>query len=482
MKIPSRFKPHPLLLAAALSAALSACALPIAPATKAVEAPTRWYAPLPHDGRTAELDRWWQQFDDPLLSRLIAASQNASPTLASAAARIAQARAARVASGAASTPSVQALASAERGKDVPGGSITTSSAGGLQVSWEIDLFGGLAAGRSAAQARYESAHGSWHDARVSLAAEVATSYTSLRACEAQLVIAAADAGSRAETARLTAQATRAGVQTPAQEALARASAAQGAVNLSQQRAQCELSVKSLVALTAIDEDQLRVELAGATARVPQPASFAVGSVPAQALSQRPDLFVAERDVIAAAADIAQSQAQLWPRLTLGGSIGPARVQTPMASANGTVWSVGPVQLTLPVFDGGVLRSDIEAAQARYDEATALYRARLRSAVNEVESALVTLNSVAERSADTQIAAEGFRASFVASQSRQRAGVASLFELEDARRSDLAAQIAVIDLQRESTTAWISLYRALGGGWQPEQSEALSTAPTTQRNS
>jgi len=119
---------------------------------------------------------------------------------------------------------------------------------------------------------------------------------------------------------------------------------------------------------------------------------------------------------------------------------------------------------LPLFDAGTRRANVSAAQARYDEAGALFRARLRSAVREVEEALVALQSTDDRSTDARIATEGYAASFRATEARYRGGLASLYELEDARRLALQAQIALIDLQRERSTAWISLYRALGGGW------------------
>ena len=342
--------------------------------------------------------------------------------------------------------------------------IATTGSSGLQASWEIDLFGSRRAAADASQARLESAQAAWHDARVSLAAEVATRYTGLRACEAQALRTLADAQSREQTARLTDETQRAGLQSPANAALSRASAAQGRANATQQQAQCELDLKSLVALTGITEPALREALAPTAATVPQPAQFAVDRVPAQALAQRPDLVAAERDLLAAHAEVAEARAQRLPRITLAGSIAASRMDSGMASSDGTLWRIGPLAVTLPIFDGGTRRANVQAAKARHDEAASAYRAKLRNAVREVEQALVTLQSTDRRSADAQTAAEGFRASLAATEARQRGGLASLFELEDARRSDLQAQTALIDLQRERVQAWIALYRALGGGW------------------
>jgi NodT family efflux transporter outer membrane factor (OMF) lipoprotein len=426
--------------------------------------PAAWQAPRPDASPATDLARWWQQFDDPLVATLIERAQAASPSVAAARSRIEQARAARVAAGAALGPSVDASAQAARGRPDLASPLGNSASFGVQAGWEIDLFGGVAAGRDAAQARLDGARAGWHDARISVAAETASTYLAYRACEAQLAVSERDAASRAETARLTGLAAQAGFQPPANAALARASAAQGSASVTQQRASCTSLLKGLVALTASDEPALQGELAAAAGRLPQPAQIALDAVPARALAQRPDLISAEREVLAAAAEVDQARAQRLPRITLAGSIGQARFSGGGFTQDGTVWSLGPLAVTLPLFDGGRRTAQVDAAAARLEESGSAYRARLRAAVREVEDALIALQSSAARSDDARIAAEGFDASYRATESRYRGGLASLFELEDARRSALAAQGALIELQRERVAAWISLYRAVGGGW------------------
>ncbi len=429
-----------------------------------MNAPTRWQAPLPHGGQLSGLGQWWQQFDDPLLVSLIDAAQAVSPSIASAASRIEQSRAARVAAGAALLPALDATASAQRGRQDLLSAVGSSASVGAQVSWELDLFGARRNAREAAQARLEGAQAGWHDARVAVAAEVASSYTELRACEAQLEQARADSASRNETSRLTELSMKAGFEAPASAALARASAAQGNSLLTQRRAQCDGLVKGLVGLTGVAEPALRSQLEAGRARLPMPAPPVIASVPAQALAQRPDLLSAERAWVAAGADVAHAQAARYPRIGLNGNIGAARFESGFGYQSGTLWTVGPVTVSLPLFDGGTRRANVGAAQARFDEAGALYRGRLRTAVREVEVALVSLQSTVDRSSDAQVASEGFAASFRATEARFKGGLASLFELEDARRSAVQAQVALIDLQRERASAWIALYRALGGGW------------------
>jgi NodT family efflux transporter outer membrane factor (OMF) lipoprotein len=457
-------------------AALSACAsVPAAPDSTVLVAPA-WQAPLPHGGRLAELDQWWSQFDDPLLAYLVVAAEAVSPSIASAGARIAEARASRTGADAALLPRLDATASASRGRPDLVLPLATTSNAGLQASWELDVFGGNRAARDAAEARLGGAEATWHDARVIVAAETATQYIGLRACEARLAETRLDASSRAETARLTGLSMESGFESRASAALTRASAAQGLFLVKQQAEQCDLAVKGLVALTGIAEPELRASLVGAEARLPEPAALAVPSVPAAALAQRPDVFARARAVIAASADIDQARAAQWPRITIGGSIGAARFDAGAGSLSGTTWSIGPVAVSLPLFDAGARRANVVAARARYDEATSGYGATLRGAIRDVEDALVTLKGTADRSTDAQVAADNFEVSFRAAEARYKSGFGTLFELEDARRSALVAQITLIDLRRERVAAWIALYRALGGGWtEPDDARTASTS-------
>lgn len=395
---------------------------------------------------------------------VIEAAQTASPTVAAARLRVQQARATRVAAGSALWPTLDGVASASRSDTQPPAPPATGRQAGLQTAWEIDLFGANRAAASAAQARLEGAQAGWHEARVSVAAETANSYVSLRTCERQLAVTNDDRQSRAETARLADLIAQAGFTAPATAALARASAAEASARATQQRAQCDLEVKALVALSALPEPRLRDKLALPWTELSQAATLAVLSVPAQVLAQRPDVFRAAQEVPAASADIGSAQAQRFPRLSLSGSIAAGRVRTGDVTTDLQTWSIGPLALTVPIFDGGRRAANVDAAQARYEEAAVRYAARVRQAVREVEEAMVNLESARARGKDAQVAADGYRVSLAATQARYQSGLASLIELEDARRTLLAAQTALVTLQRDRVAAWIDLYRALGGGW------------------
>lgn len=474
---------------------LAACAVPRPPEQVAAPTPAQWQTPLPagtaalpHGGSMPSLAEWWRQLDDPLLVELIVAAEAASPTVASAQARIGEARAARVAAGAALVPNLNGSLSASRGNSPTSGFSTGATSGtstdippittqqaGLLSSWEIDLFGGLRASRDASQARYAGADARWHDARVSVAAETANAYLAERACRRQLVVSTSDAQSRAESARLTELSAQAGFTAPADAALARASAAEAAGRLTQQRALCSVQQQALVALTGIEGTVLAPKLAAAPIDVTLPAVQAVYSVPAEALAQRPDVYAAELDVAVASGEAGAALAQRFPRLSLQGSIAVLKVRGGGFSETLDTWTLGPLALNVPIFDGGTLAANYDAAKGRYDESVALYRANVRRAVSEVEQALINLQSTNDRAADADTAVRNYQISFDATQARYTTGLASLFDLEDARRTLFVSQTARVALQRERAEAWVSLYRAMGGGWMRPESVATSTS-------
>jgi multidrug efflux system outer membrane protein len=201
--------------------------------------------------------------------------------------------------------------------------------------------------------------------------------------------------------------------------------------------------------------------------LPQPAMFRIDALPARVIAQRPDIAAAERQLAAASADIGNAEAARYPRLTLSGNITPTRIAIGNAPALSlTTWSIGP-SLEVPLIDGGRRSANIDAMRAQYAAAESAYRSRVRNAVREVEEALVRLASAAERATEAEAAARGYRANLAAAQSMLRAGLGSALDLEEARRPSLAADAAVAALAQERLAAWIALYRAVGGGWEPD---------------
>jgi NodT family efflux transporter outer membrane factor (OMF) lipoprotein len=458
-------KTHPTPLAAlALALGLSGCANFMPPTQMDAEVALQWQAPLPHQGTVVGLGQWWQRQGDPVLAELIDAAQAVSPSVAQALARLEAARANRTVANAALLPSLEASASASRGLNQPNVPLATTQTVGLQAAWELDLVGANRAVSRAADAQVQGVQAQWHDARVSVAAEVANSYYSLSTCTQLLSVARQDAASRQETARLAELSAKAGFTAPSAAALARASAADGSSRVTQQAATCELDTKALVALTGLSEPDLKKKLTPALMKPAQAAPFLIASLPAQTLAQRPDVFAAERDVMVASAQVGYAKAQRLPHLSLNGNIGTMRTTSQGNTTNLDTWSFGPLTLSLPLFDGGQRAANVTSAEANYSQAVAVYRSKVRQAVREVEEALVNLQSADARKSDAEVSTSGYAESLQATQSRYSQGLASLVELEDARRSSLAAQSAQLALALERNRAWVALYRALGGGF------------------
>nr|WP_295773907.1 efflux transporter outer membrane subunit [Rhodoferax sp.] len=455
------------LIPLAVALALSACSTFMPPAQVDVVTPAQWQAPLPHQGSVGSLTQWWDQQGDPLLVELIAAAQAVSPSISQALARVETARAQQATARSALLPNLNAQYAASRGVGQPNFPVTTTQQLGLQSAWEIDVVGANRAVSRAALANVQGTQAQWHDARVSVAAEVANLYYSLSTCQQQLALARRDAASRQETARLTEINAKVGFLAPSVSAMARASAADGNSRLTQQSALCDLDTKGLVALTAIPEPDLKAKLAAALVKTARAAPISVASVPAQTIAQRPDVFSAERDVVVASAQVGNAKAQRLPRLSLNGSIAGTRLTTGGVDQDGTTWSFGPLAVSLPLFDAGQRAAAVTASEANYEAVVMAYRVKVRQAVREVEEALVNLQSTAARTDDAIVSTRGYAESLSATQSRFGQGLASLVELEDARRNALASESSQLALALERNRAWVALYRALGGGFEPD---------------
>jgi outer membrane protein, multidrug efflux system len=446
-------------------------------------APLPQMPPLPHDGKPTNLVAWWTAWKDPALTALLAAAQQENTTIAQAAARIQQARATYTGQSSALFPAFTANASDTRSKGGQAAQFGGPGANDVQRSrnlsldavWEFDVVGGARRVREASNRRIDARHADWHDARVSVAAEVATQYVNLRTCEVLLVGYEVDAKSRAQTARLVGLKEAAGFESPANAALSTASSAEANARLVQQRAECDLLVKVLVELTGSREAWMRQTLAPGHAQLPSVKAFAVETVPASAISQRPDVASAELELAASMSEIGVAMADRFPRLSLTGSIGHSSFVGAGIESRGRSWSYGPL-ISLPIFDAGKRAANVDLARARYDESLASYKAKTLRAVREVEDALVRLDSASRREADSVQALAGYQKFLVAAEARVRVGAGSLPELEEARRSVVAAQGSAVGVTRERLTSWISLYRALGGGWDPATS-SLQTAST-----
>lgn len=458
----------PIRTAAALIAVtllLTGCASAPDRRQPATRLPDQWQSD--QSPRGLDVQTWWTRFQDPTLARLLQAARQDSPTLAQAVAAIDKARASRASAESGLWPSLNASADATAAGSLKKDSGTRTegktASGGLDASWELDLFGRTRGSVVSASALIQAREADWHDGQVSLAAEVATDYVDYRACRIRQGYYEAEADSQSKTKELTRIAARAGFTAPAEVRLAEASEASTRATALAQRTECEVLLQTLVALTGMAEPELRQALDAGPATLPTPEGLRVTAVPADLLRQRPDVYAAERALASARALIGVAEAERWPSLTLSGTIALTGTQ---GGASTAPWSFGPA-LTLPVFDAGRISADIRSARADYDSALATYQQAVRDAVKEVEQALVRLDSMAARESEASRSAAGYRAYLQATEQNWRTGGVSLLDLEIARRASITADLTLLELQQNRLENWIALYKAVGGGWQAD---------------
>ncbi|WP_394778340.1 efflux transporter outer membrane subunit [Undibacterium sp.] len=456
------------------SAALHACwvTAPHPDAQTLIKPGAQWEAPAPSaDGQaqpSSSSSQWWAAWNDTTLTNLQARALQDNTSLAQAAARIAQARADAAAAGAALWPALdlRGAYASTRSPLQPPPVKQTYAIGGLDARWEIDLFGAVENTRNGSLARVAARENEWQDARVSMIAEVANTYVALRTCEMQRDIAQKVANSQALSQKLFQQRISSGFISAVELAQNSSVLATAMTQLQQQKTECAVTVKSLTVLTGIPEAELRPLLAEHTAQIPQPASFVVENMPAKVLLQRPDLRAALQNLTAAASEIGVAEAKRYPSLSLMGSVGRYSFSISGQTQQGNSWFFGPV-LDIPLFDAGSRRAAVDNANARYEEMLAAFKQRTLLAVKEVEEAMLRVDAANNNLMQQQKIDEAREIAMQASEAGLKAGSYSVLDREEVKRQQLLGSQQKISLQRDQASAWIALYKAVGGDWQAD---------------
>ncbi len=440
-------------------------ALPIAPAgwSRAPDSAAVIRVEAPGD-----LSRWWQVFEDPSLSGLVEEALRGNTDLASAQARLREARARRTVAAAGRLPEVGASVTARRtgsSETLGSGNTRNAFAAGFDASWELDVFGGVRRSVEAAEADVQASEANLQGTQVSLAAEVALNYVDARAYQLRLAIARDNLASQAETLQLTDWRAQAGL-------VSRQDVEQARANLEQTRAQ----IPALESGLAAAEHRLAVLLGQAPGSqgarlaagggLPQaPASIAVG-IPADTLRQRPDVRAAERALAAETARLGVAEAARYPDFRLSGSIGLEALTFVGLGDGGAGTHSLLAAVAAPIFNAGRLRAQVEIQDAVRERAQATYESTLLKALEEVENALVALARSRERE---QALASGFDAARNAAalaRDRYSAGLIDFQAVLDTERSVLSLQDSLASTHADGIAALVRLYKALGGGWSP----------------
>jgi len=474
-------------LSCALTAmALAGCTVGPEVAPPEPDAPARFIsAERAADVQPVQADTaWWRWFDDPLLSRLIREAVDGNTDLAAARARVRAARALSRAASADDLPDIGASAGAERFQLSENG---TGAAGalaeqglvdrrgelydaGLDANWEIDLFGRIRRREQGAEARAQAALERRRAVQLATVAEVARVYFELRGAQRRLQVARDNIRIQRETLELVRARLDTGLAPELEVHQADQQLARTRAGVPPQRAAVRANAFALARLTGRPPAALLNRLEDARPLPKTPVSVPPG-LPSALLDRRPDVRTARAELKAATADVGVAVARLYPTLTVGaaGGVESGSIGTLLDPAS-VLWSFGP-RVSWPIFQGGVLRADIDAAEAGLDAAAADYRGTVLTALTEVETALTRYREVRAEAWRLREAVKAARLQLRQARALYDRGLRDFLTVLDAERtlSDLEDRLAA----RETAVRirLVTLYKALGGGWaaHPERS-------------
>ena len=447
--------------------------------------PQTWHTELEDGLRAKPIDpqtlaSWWKTLNDPILSSLMRQAVDGNLDLKVARARIRQARADRRISEADLFPIVDAVGSFRKSRSSEnsgGGTEVDLSAVGFDAQWELDIFGGIRRSVEAATADVQASTEDLRDVLVSLLAEVALNYVDARTYQVRLAVAEQNLRSQQETYQLTSWRSQAGLTTEL-------AVQQAKYNLESTRSQIptlqtglEAAMNRIAVLLGRPPGDLHRVLEEPR---PIPAArmeVAVG-VPADTLRHRPDVRRAERELAAQTARVGVATAELYPKLTLLGSIGVESLSVSDLFVPGSrTYSFGP-SISWPIFNAGAIRSNIEAQSALQEQALGEYESTVLNALEEVENALVAYVQEQNRRQALADSAQAAKIAVELAETQFEAGLIDFNNVLDAQRSLLTFQDQLAESQGTVTSNLIRLYKALGGGW---TSLAMATTQDSGKN-
>ncbi|MES2321116.1 MAG: efflux transporter outer membrane subunit [Pseudomonadota bacterium] len=468
----------PLILCALL--ALSGCATIGAD----FAAPAQAIAPAWRHAAATDAARlpaaWWTVFGDATLNELEQRAVRDNPGVKAAAQRLLQAQAQLGTLRAAQAPNVNVGTSVANsrssqytsqslmlgGRSVEGNNYTV----GAQLSYELDLWGRVKRVVEVADAQALATQHDRDGVVLLLSAQVASTYFQLRGTDAELAILIRALAARSEAQKVIEARFDSGLTNELDVSRARIERANAEADLHEIGRQRNLLEHSLATLTGVAPTSPLIAATPATV-MPAPPAIPVG-LPASLLGQRPDLAASVAGLRAANAQVAVSEGAFYPSLSLTSNFGFASESlSDLARGGARQFSVGPLALSLPMFDGGRNKASLAMSKARYAEALASHEGKLLTALREVEDALSDSQQrqlQGEAQAKSQQAAA--RAVLVAT-ARYERGLSTYLDVTDAQRSALAADRTAAQIGTQRLLAAVAVARALGAGWTPQAPEA-----------
>ncbi|HEY2624648.1 MAG TPA: efflux transporter outer membrane subunit [Dyella sp.] len=445
--------------------------------------PAHWSEPNTQGGTHVSVSaQWWSAFGDRELDALIERALQANPSLQLADSRIREARALATASSAHLWPSVDARGSAQRGgqsKNAPGvspfgqGGELGNGTGvenlfqvGFDASWELDLFGGTRRSVEAAKADAEGVAFDRDAVQLSLVAEVARTYMTLRDAQVQHALAQRDSDLQRDALTLAQARYAGGMATDEDVAQAEAQLRDADAALPPRDAQAEQAIHQLAVLLGTSPGDLASELTQARAFGPMPAA-PDADMPSDLLRRRPDLQHAERQVAAATARVGAATAELYPQFSLNASMGLASFTADnFFNRQSTLWSIGPA-FSWPVFRHGQIKAMIHVRDEQAQQALIAYRLSILTAMQEVEDALAACQEEHKRH-DALVASHAAQMRALAhARALYQGGITDFRAVLDQQQRVLQSESAMEQSLTKQRTDLIALYKALGGGWNGE---------------
>jgi multidrug efflux system outer membrane protein len=427
------------------------------------EVPAGWAVAQPMDDTPR--GEWWKPFGDPVLDDLEQRMATASPTLSAALARYDQARAAAHETAADLFPTVSVGGDAVRERlsgrrpQSTGSPVRSNDFSvGATLDYELDLWGRIRNGLSAARADADAGGSDLASARLSLQVAVADAYFRLRGldAEAELLHRTVDAYGRAFD--LTDRRHSGGIASGIDVNRARTQLSTARAQISQvanARAATEHELAALVGAVASD-------FSVAPGIIPLTPPTLPASTPSELLQRRPDIAAAERRVFAANARIGVARTAIFPSISLGGAAGFEAAHGQLLDDPSSFWSLGPLSAALAIFDGGARSARVKISRAEYDEAAADYRGTVLGAFRQVEDGLAATRYLAAQVADQSDATGAADRTRDLALIRYRDGASDYLEVVLAQTAALDAERATLALRTQQMRSTVALISAVGG--------------------
>ncbi len=429
----------------------------------------------------ASLQTWWTQLDDPTLVSLIERSGASNLDLREAVARINEARANLGIVSGERLPRVDAAADASRSQLSSNGALDQVAPDGgfkaqnlfnlgIDASWEIDVFGRIRRSIESAQASYEASLEDYRDVMVTLFAEVARNYIGVRETQQRIRFAETNAAAQRSTLRLTRERHDAGATSGLDVVQAESNLRNTEAQIPSLKIQLNTYLNSLAVLLGEYPGALNNELEP-VAPLPLPPAELTVSIPADLLRQRPDIRGRERALAAQTARIGVATADLYPRFSLSGFFAvTARDLGDLFNGDSVAWGISlPIRWQL--FDRGRIRSAIDLEQARTDQALVGYERTVLQAFAEVENSLVAYSLERSRRDSLAAATSATQRAVELVSIQYQEGLADFQNVLDMERSLSTQQDQLAVSEGQILQDLIALYKALGGGWDPNQEPA-----------